>query len=73
MLLLAEEPAASLTIFNTFYVTVKVIHETLLLPFFPALLVGKRQAASLKGVAELLERIWPYAMELLDFSLAESS
>ena len=41
------------------------------LSFFPALPVGKRQALSIEGAAELIERIWPYAMELLDLGLAD--
>lgn len=41
------------------------------LRFFPALPIGKREAASFEGVAELLERIWPDAMELFDLGLAE--
>jgi hypothetical protein len=39
--------------------------------FFPAFPVGKRQTTSLKGAAQQLERIWSYAMKLLDLSFAE--
>jgi hypothetical protein len=37
----------------------------------PALPIGKRQTLSIQGEAELLEPIWPYAMEPLDLSLAD--
>jgi hypothetical protein len=32
---------------------------------------GEREAASREGAAELIERLWPYAMELLDLGLAD--
>jgi len=40
-------------------------HGTLLVSFVPALPIGKRQAASLKGAPSCIERIWPYAMSCL--------
>jgi hypothetical protein len=33
--------------------------------------IGKLQTLSIQGEAELLEPIWPYAMEPLDLSLAD--
>jgi len=48
------------------------LHQgTLSTSFFPSLPIGERQAISTEGAAELLERLWPYAMELFDLGLAE--
>lgn len=38
---------------------------------FPGLPVGERQAESFEGVAELLDSIWPNAMELLELCFAD--
>lgn len=65
MIAMRDEPMKSVL------VIIQVHPEALSVSFVPALLVGKRQTASLKGAAELLERIGPYAMELLDLCLAE--
>jgi hypothetical protein len=52
--------------------TSDVLHQGTLLPsFFPGLLVGKRQALSTEGAAELLDSIWPDAMELLELCFAD--
>ena len=51
--------------------SVVLCQGTLSLSFFPGLPLGERQAASLEGVAKLLDSIWPDAMELPELCFAD--
>ncbi len=47
-----------------------LLQGSLLLSLFAAFPIRKRQTLSIEGTAKQIDRMWSYAMELLEFGLA---